>query len=204
MKPKYNKDTENPSSDSPHHREEETTINARLLYPYVGEPGISYEIWSASLHAMVDQPNQPMQFRLTTGADGELALNTEFAMHLALLAAGGLMGAIALDLIEEGHCVATRDGNFNNTNELLDAFRALAVDKNHLPSYLLYEEITVDKYYRPEIYQEGLQYVLKYKICDGCITFWGNGDLRNKTTNTGEEIIYTVPRYSIQYQSARN
>jgi len=77
-----------------------------------------------------------------TGDDGELALNLDFASYFAYLAATDLVGSIALILIEEGLYAAIRD-DFNYTNQMLNAYKALAVARGQMCAETLHTFLQV-------------------------------------------------------------
>ena len=184
----------------PPRRKDEIAINARLLYLYVGQPGISYESWAASLHHMVASPGHVQRYKLMTGADGELALNVDFATHFAHQVASDLMGAIALILIDEG-CHAASQGDFDYTNRMLGRFQVLALARGQMHSITLHSFLEIDQKWERWISGLKKKYGMKYGRDYIRVTFNGLADQKVHPKDTGKGEVIFGPRFAMKVAS---
>lgn len=178
-------------NNPPPRRKDEIAINARLLYPYVGQPEMPFEIWAASLHRMVVSRGHLHRCQLMTGEDGELALNVDFAIHFAHQVASDLMGAIALILIDEG-CHAASQGDYDYTNRMLGRFQILALARGQMHSITLHSFLEIDQKWERWISGLKKKYGMKYGRDYIRITFNGLADPPAHPRDTGKgEVIFS-------------
>lgn len=109
----------NPVSQS---TESQILVRARLVYPYVAVPPVSFEEWEDSLHGMAANPSFfAMGFRLILNDSGSLCLNIPMAMFFIIRASIAPKGAVARIILDEG-LLAAEKGNLEYINHLLDKY----------------------------------------------------------------------------------
>lgn len=81
---------------------EETTINAELLYHYIGKNSFSIEDYLASLKSMTGNAGST-KYRLFKGIDDEPALNRCLAMRVASPTFRRLAGAVVANALDDSH-----------------------------------------------------------------------------------------------------
>jgi len=179
----------------------EIAINARLLYVYVGQPELSYESWAASLRGAVASPRHVSRFRLLTGADGELALNVDFAAHWAERVSSDLMGIIALILIDEG-CRAVGQGDADDTNRALKRFQALALARGQMHAETLHAFLQVKQPYRQWFVRLKKEHRMLYGTDYRRLTFNKNNEPKVHPKDTGKGHVIFGPKFALKIAAA--
>jgi hypothetical protein len=147
-------------------REGEFAVNARLLYPFIAHPMVSFEKWIESLLDLNNDRYHRSKFRLISGDNGELYLNEELASYSAGLVAYDVVGAIALALIHEG-VEAASAGDPDFTNRKLNAYKDFTISNDLIPAALLHRFLGVSNGFSDWLHdlkqRHGMRYGSDYK-----------------------------------------
>ena len=147
----------------PDHKDSEITINARRLYPYVGQATLSYDCWVASHFPLIAFRMYPPHFRFTTDNEGKPALCLEFATYIARKAASDIIGAVAAVLIEEG-CNSSAKREIGYTNRMLKRHEILTVAwfRGQIHAESLHDFLQVEKPFSDWIADLKRNFSMKY------------------------------------------
>jgi phage anti-repressor protein len=196
MKSNQSNETNTPSTDKKLQRAE-AAINARLLYLYVGQPEMSYDSWAASLHHMVASPGHASRYRLMTRANGELALNVEFATYFAQQVSGDIMGAIALILLQEG-CRVSEKNDVDNTNRMLNQFRGLAMKGGQSNANALHAFLQIEQTCKQWVARLKKKYGMVYGRDYIRMTYGRQATTKRHQKDTGKGVVIFGPRFAMK------